>query len=79
MTPRFPAVTSNEVIKVLKKLGFELVRQSGTSHAIYKRASDKKRVNVPVHSGKAIKRRTLKSILDCAGLTVSEFEELKRK
>lgn len=79
MTPRFPAVTSDEVIKVLKKLGFELIRRSGTSHAIFKRASDKKRVNVPVHSGKIIKRRTLKAILDCAGLTVSEFEELRRK
>lgn len=79
MTPRFPAVTSDEVIRVLKKIGFEFNRQSGTSHAIYKRASDKKRINVPVHSGKIIKRRTLKSILDEAGLTIGEFEDLKRK
>lgn len=78
MTPHFPAVTSDEVIRVLKKIGFEFARQSGTSHAIYKRESDKKRVNVPVHSGKIIKRRTLKSIIDTAGLTVSEFEELRR-
>lgn len=79
MTPRFPAVTSDEVIRVLKKIGFEFARQSGTSHAIYKRASDKKRINVPVHSGRIIKRRTLKSILDEAGLTISEFEELRKK
>ena len=79
MTPRFPAVTSDEVIRVLKKIGFEFNRQSGTSHAIYKRASDKKRINVAVHSGKIIKRRTLKSILDCAGLTIAEFDDLRRK
>ena len=79
MTPHFPAVTSDEVIRVLKKIGFEFARQSGTSHAIYKRASDKKRINVPVHSGRIIKRRTLKSILDGAGLTISEFEELRKK
>jgi len=76
MTPHFPAVTSDEVIRVLKKLGFELARQSGTSHAIYKRTMDKKRVNVPVHSGKVIKRRTLKSILDYAGITAAEFDKL---
>lgn len=79
MTPHFPAVTSDEIIRVLKKIGFEFNRQSGTSHAIYKRTSDRKRVNVPVHSGKTLKRRTLKSILDGAGLTISEFEELRRK
>ena len=79
MPPHFPAVTSDEVIRVLKKIGFEFARQSGTSHAIYKRASDKKRINVPVHSGRIIKRRTLKSILDGAGLTISEFEELRKK
>ncbi|MBI5189184.1 MAG: type II toxin-antitoxin system HicA family toxin [Nitrospirae bacterium] len=79
MTPHFPAVTSDEVVKVLRKIGFELLRQSGTSHAIFKRASDKKRVNVPVHSGKIIKRRTLKSIMDCAGITVEEFDELRRR
>ena len=79
MTPHFPAVTSDEVIRVLQRIGFEFTRQSGTSHAIYKRASDKKRINVPVHSGRIIKRRTLKSILDGAGLTTSEFEELRKK
>jgi predicted RNA binding protein YcfA (HicA-like mRNA interferase family) len=79
MTPHFPALTSTDVVRVLGKLGFEFARQSGTSHAIYKRASDNRRVNVPIHSGKTIKRRTLKAIIDSIGLTVSEFEELRRK
>ncbi len=79
MSSRFPAVTSNEVIKVLKKIGFKFKRQSGSSHAIYFRESDRKRTNVPIHSGKIIKRKTLKSILSDVGLTIKEFNKLRKK
>ncbi|MDI6889922.1 MAG: type II toxin-antitoxin system HicA family toxin [Thermodesulfovibrionales bacterium] len=79
MSTKFPAVTSDEVIKVLIKVGFRFKRQSGSSHAIYYRAEDKRRTNVPIHSGKIIKRKTLKSILASAGLTIEEFEELRKK
>ncbi|MBI5886104.1 MAG: type II toxin-antitoxin system HicA family toxin [Deltaproteobacteria bacterium] len=79
MSKRFPAATSAEVIRILKKAGFLFKRQSGTSHAIYYRESDRKRTNVPVHAGKVIKRRTLKAILSAAGITMGEFEELRRK
>ncbi|MFQ5673032.1 MAG: type II toxin-antitoxin system HicA family toxin [Nitrospinales bacterium] len=41
--------------------------------------NDKRRTNVPMHSGKIIKRKTLKAILKSAGLTVEEFLKLKRK
>jgi len=79
MTPHFPAVTSDEVVRLLQKLGFVLARQSGSSHAIFKRESDKRRTNVPMHTGRIIKRRTLKAILTDAGLTPEEFEELRKK
>lgn len=78
MSPKFPAVNSDEVVKVLKKLGFRFKRQSGSSHAMYYREKDKRRVNVPIHSGKIIKRKTLKSIILSAGLTIEEFEELRK-
>ncbi|MFQ5788576.1 MAG: type II toxin-antitoxin system HicA family toxin [Thermodesulfobacteriota bacterium] len=74
---RFPAVTSREVVKVLESIGFRFVRQSGSSHAIYKRVNDKRRTNVPIHSGKIIKRKTLKAILKDADLTVDQFRDLK--
>ncbi|MFZ3092068.1 MAG: type II toxin-antitoxin system HicA family toxin [Nitrospirota bacterium] len=79
MSNRFPAVTSDEVIRVLEKIGFRFKRQSGSSHAIYYRESDRKRTNVPVHSGKIIKRKTFKSVLADAGLTIEEFNELRKK
>lgn len=79
MSKKFPAVASSELIKVLNKIGFVFKRQSGTSHAIYYRAYDGKRTNVPVHSKTIIKRKTLKTILADAGLTINEFIELKKK
>lgn len=78
MSPKFPAVTSDDVIKVLKKTGFRLKRQSGSSHAIYYRDTDKKRTNVPIHKNKVLKRKTFKSILSDIGLTVEEFNEFKK-
>jgi predicted RNA binding protein YcfA (HicA-like mRNA interferase family) len=79
MSPKLPAVTSDEVILVLTKVGFRFKRQAGTSHAIYFRDQDRKRTTVPIHPGKIIKRKTLKSILADAGLTTAELIELLRK
>jgi len=76
MSPKFPSVTSDEVIKVLTKIGFRFKRQSGSSHAIYYRDADKKRTNVPIHKGKILKRKTFKSILSDIGLTITEFNEI---
>ncbi|MBI5373915.1 MAG: type II toxin-antitoxin system HicA family toxin [Candidatus Schekmanbacteria bacterium] len=78
MSPKFPAVTSDEVIKVLQKIGFRFKRQSGSSHGIYYREIDKKRTVVPIHKGKILKRKTLKSILSDSGLTIHEFIKLKK-
>ncbi|MFB2921462.1 type II toxin-antitoxin system HicA family toxin [Aerosakkonema funiforme] len=74
MSLPLPRVTATEVIRVLNKIGFELSRQSG-SHRIYKNA-DGMRVTVPFHSGKILHPKTLKSILNDAGLTVEEFVQL---
>lgn len=76
MTATFPAVTAKQVIKILERIGFVFVRQSGSSHAIYKRASDNRRTVISLHGTTIIKRRTLKSILRDANLTVDQFLEL---
>lgn len=78
MSPRFPAVTSKELIKILENIGFRFKRQSGTSHAIYYRDADKKRTTVPIHASKIVKRKTLKSILTDAGITLKDFEKLRK-
>lgn len=76
MSPHFPVVTSKQIIRVLEKVDFVFVRQTGSSHAIYKRASDNKRTVVPIHAGVALKRRTLKAILEDAGLNIESLREL---
>ena len=76
MTSSFPAVNSKQVVKVLESIGFVFVRQSGSSHAVYKRLLDQRRTVVPMHGNTIIKRRTLKSILKDANLTLEEFRSL---
>ncbi|MEA1925155.1 MAG: type II toxin-antitoxin system HicA family toxin [Candidatus Altiarchaeota archaeon] len=50
MSEKLPRVDAKKVEKSLKKLGFRLVRQSG-SHRIYKNPEGK-RVTIPYHSKK---------------------------
>jgi predicted RNA binding protein YcfA (HicA-like mRNA interferase family) len=75
MPGRFPAVTDQDVIRVLRKLGFKFYRQAKGSHEVWRRASDGRHTTVSRHRGRIIKRRTLKSILDDIGLTVEEFRK----
>jgi predicted RNA binding protein YcfA (HicA-like mRNA interferase family) len=60
-----------EVVKALRRLGFEFARQTG-SHVIMKKGM--RTVVVPQH--KAIKPGTLKGLIEQAGITT---EELVRK
>lgn len=74
--PRFPAASCKDIIRVAGRLGFEFSRQAGTSHAVYKRKSDKRRVVIPIHPGKDIKRKTLAAIISDLDITVEEFNKL---
>jgi predicted RNA binding protein YcfA (HicA-like mRNA interferase family) len=75
MSPRLRQVKARDVVRVLGKLGFERDRQSG-SHAVYYRASDKRRVVVPVHPSETIRPKTLAGIVKDMGLTLAEFGEM---
>ena len=75
MTPFLPQVKAKDLIRISEKLGFVFDRQSG-SHAVYYRKSDKRRIVVPVHPAKNIKRKTLYGIIRDMGLEQKEFKEL---
>lgn len=75
MTRKLPVVTAKEVIRVAERIGFVFDRQKG-SHAVYYRPSDKRRVVVPIHSGRELKPKTLVGIIADMGLTVEEFGKL---
>ena len=71
-----PALNSRKVIKALKKAGFVEDRQKG-SHLILINSSRGKRVVVPIHPGKTIKKPLLQSIIeDDVGITIEEFLKL---
>lgn len=64
--PKLPALTPDEVIRILVQNGFELDHQTG-SHRVYYNSATKKRVVVPYHR-KDLPKGTLNSILKQAGL-----------
>lgn len=74
MSEKLPRITADEAIRALERVGFSLVRQSG-SHKIFKDQHGN-RVTVPYHAGKTLHPKLLKSILRDANLTVDEFREL---
>lgn len=72
--PRLPRLSAREICTVLEKLGFSIVRQSG-SHIIYKNAEGK-RATVPFHAAKILHPKVLKSILRDAGITSEDVAKL---
>lgn len=72
--PKLPRVTADKIIKALKKIGFEEVRQKG-SHLRLKHP-DNRVVTIPVHTGKILGKGLLKKILRNADLSVEELLDL---
>jgi len=67
--PKIPSIRAREVVRVAESIGFVLDRQRG-SHAVYYRASDKRRIVIPMHGAKDLKPGTLRAIIHDTGLTV---------
>lgn len=76
MTSFFPDVNSKQIVKVVEKLGFEFVRQSGSSHAFYRRNADGRRTTIPIHGKKSLKRKTIKSICKDIGISIEVLNNL---
>jgi len=72
--PKLPSITSQDVIKILKKKGFILDRVKG-SHHIYYHPETKRRVIVPVHK-RDLPKGTLVEILKQAGISKEELKDL---
>ena len=68
---KVPVLKPQEVIKILRGLGFEEVRQRG-SHKQF-RHEDGRGTTVPVHKGRDLAPTLLRKIAQDIGLTVEEF------
>jgi predicted RNA binding protein YcfA (HicA-like mRNA interferase family) len=77
LMPKFPAVKSEKLVKVLFQLGFLKHHQVG-SHAQFKH-SDGRRITVPIHRGKEIPCGTLQAIVRDLGISREDFINLLRE
>ena len=75
MSEKLPRVNSEQLIKALKRAGFEERRQRGI-HLHLHRPIDNKRVTVPIHKGRTIPIGTLRAILRDIDLNIDAFREL---
>ena len=75
MSGQLPRLGAGQLVRALKRAGFEEKRQKG-SHSHLKRESDKRRVTVPIHKGRDIPMGTLRGILKDADLSIEEFKRL---
>ncbi len=69
--PKLPAIKISKLLSVLLKLGFVRHHQVG-SHLQLKH-SDGRRVTLPMHPGRDIKKGTLSGIMKDIGLTRDEL------
>jgi predicted RNA binding protein YcfA (HicA-like mRNA interferase family) len=71
---KLPIVSSKEIIRVLKRMGFEHAPKRGKgSHLAFMKKSDGRTRLVIIPDKNEIPRGTLLSILNQAGLTKEEF------
>ncbi len=75
MSPRLPRITAFELLRALKRDGWQQVRQHG-SHLILKHPNKSGRVTIAMHSTRTVRLKTLESVLEQAELTADELREL---
>jgi len=68
---KLPLLSANELIKILRKMGFEEIRQRG-SHKYFKHPDGRSTV-VPVHPGMEIGRGLLRKIINEIEVERDEF------
>jgi len=75
--PRIKPLPHQKIIKVLKKIGFKIVRRKG-SHVIMMNEKGT-RIVIPIHPGKDVKPGLVRAIIKEAGLKRKEFLKLLKE
>jgi predicted RNA binding protein YcfA (HicA-like mRNA interferase family) len=73
--PRLPVLKPREVLRALERGGYFVHHVSGSHYILKHPAHPSFRVTLPFHRTD-LKRRTLESIIEQAGMTVEEFLDL---
>jgi len=73
MNPRMPRLTGKQVERAFVPAGWYLHHSRG-SHFYYRHSGyPGKQITLPIHAGEVIPQKTLKNILEQAGLSLDEF------
>jgi len=75
MSKRLPALKPKAVIRALERAGFIIHHVSGSHYILKLPDKPEVRVTVAFHN-RALKRKTLATIIEQSGLSVEEFIEL---
>ena len=78
MSPRLPVVSGRQVIRVLERIGYQIVRQKG-SHIRLRDENDPVHLPITVPDHRTLKLGLLRQILRDANLTVDEFVDLLKR
>lgn len=73
--PKLSPIRGNDLVKLLKHLGFSIVRQKG-SHARLEH-TDGRKTTVPLHSGEKVGKGLLRKILRDINLAPEAFDRLR--
>lgn len=71
-------ISAKKMMKILRVLGFELVRIKGSHHFFFNSVT-KKTTTIPVHANEDLGVGIIKEILKDIELDLSTYEKLKRK
>ncbi len=75
MSQRLPALRPRQVLRALQRAGFFIHHITGSHYILKHPDKPHLRVTLLFHN-RDLKRRTLATILDQAGLTAEEFQQL---
>jgi predicted RNA binding protein YcfA (HicA-like mRNA interferase family) len=75
LSRHLPSLKPREILRVLSSAGFAVHHISGSHYILKQEGRPGRRVTLPWH-GRDLKRKTLVSIIDQAGMTVEEFLKL---
>ncbi len=73
MSEKYPRLNAKQLIQILEKKGFKLVRQSG-SHAIY-RHQNGLRTTIPIHGKKELGIGLLRQIIKDTDLSLEDLKQ----
>ena len=72
MSQRLPRLTAEQIMRVLRRHGFELVSQRG-SHQRWRHSESGRQVIIPYHRGNTLPLGTINSIIEGSQISRDEF------